>query len=145
MALPSLAVTNLRVFRLHLSVLLLCEWWGRKFLNHSNIETVLIKRQPGDSSRTTKPNWRYHLLIVLLNRTYWNISSLPSGSSVIFPLGFPSLFPAYYPLVDMSRYCSALPNNAVSTGTQPVIGERSNLTDYITDATVDSIPRRDVC
>ena len=44
------------VFRLHLSVLLPCEWWGRRFLNHSNIEAVLIKRQPGDSPRTPKPN-----------------------------------------------------------------------------------------
>jgi len=49
-----LAVTTLRVFRLHLSVLFPCEWWGRKFLNHSNIEAVLIKRQPGDSLRKTK-------------------------------------------------------------------------------------------
>jgi len=49
-------VTTLMVFRLHLSVLLPCEWWGRIFLNHSKIEAVLIKRQPGDSPRITKPN-----------------------------------------------------------------------------------------
>ena len=42
-------MTTLSVFRLHLYVLFLCEWWGRRFLNHSNIEAVLIKRQPGDS------------------------------------------------------------------------------------------------
>jgi len=48
------SVTTLRVFRLHLSVLLPCEWWGRRFLNHSNIEAVLNKRQPGDSPRKTK-------------------------------------------------------------------------------------------
>ena len=47
-------MTTLRVFRLHLSVLLPCEWWGRRFLNHSNIEAVPNKRQPGDSPRTTK-------------------------------------------------------------------------------------------
>jgi hypothetical protein len=35
-------------------LMLPCEWWGRRFLNHSNIEAVLIKRQPGDSPRTTK-------------------------------------------------------------------------------------------
>ena len=51
----TLAVTTLRVFRLHLSVLLPCEWWGRRFLHHSNIEAVLNKRQSGDSPRTTKP------------------------------------------------------------------------------------------
>ena len=51
----TLAVTTLGLFRLHISVLLPCEWWGRVFLNHSNIEAVLIKRQPGDSPRTTKP------------------------------------------------------------------------------------------
>jgi len=50
------------VFRLHLSVLLPCEWWGRRFLNHSNIETVLIKRQPGDSPRTTKPKPNLHYM-----------------------------------------------------------------------------------
>ena len=33
---------------------------GEEFLNHSNIEAVLIKRQPGDSPRTTKPNQHYH-------------------------------------------------------------------------------------
>ena len=31
-----------------------CEWWGMSFLNHSNIEAVPNKRQPGDSPRTTK-------------------------------------------------------------------------------------------
>ena len=54
--LMTLTVTTLRVFRLHLSVLLPFEWWERGFLNHSNKEAVLIKRQPGDSLRTTKPN-----------------------------------------------------------------------------------------
>jgi len=29
--------------------------WGRRFLNHSNIEAVLNERQPGGSPRTTKP------------------------------------------------------------------------------------------
>ena len=51
-------MTTLRVFRLHLSVLLPCEWWGRIFLNHSNIEAVLIRRQPGDSPNN-KTNSRY--------------------------------------------------------------------------------------
>ena len=47
-------MTTLRVFRLHLSLLLPREWWGRAFLNHSNIEAVLNKLQPGDSPRKTK-------------------------------------------------------------------------------------------
>ena len=42
------------VFRLHLSVMLPCEWWRRRFLNHSNIETVPNRRQPGDTPRKTK-------------------------------------------------------------------------------------------
>jgi len=40
----------------HLSILLPCKWWGRRFLNHSNTEAVLNKRQPGDSPRTNKHN-----------------------------------------------------------------------------------------
>ena len=47
-------MTILKVFQLYLSILLPCEWWGRIFLNHSNIEAVPNKRQPGDSPRTTK-------------------------------------------------------------------------------------------
>ena len=44
------AETNLRVFRLHLSVLLPCgRWW--RFHKHSIIEAVPNKRQPGDSPR----------------------------------------------------------------------------------------------
>ena len=41
---------------IYISVLLLCEWWGEVgwFLNHSNIEDVLNKRQPGNSPRKTK-------------------------------------------------------------------------------------------
>jgi len=40
--------------RLHLSVLLPCEWWGRDdILNYSNIEAVLIRQQPGDTPRNT--------------------------------------------------------------------------------------------
>jgi len=42
------------------------EWWGRSFLNHSNIEAVPKKRQPGDSPRKTKPS----KLIVLGYPTY---------------------------------------------------------------------------
>ena len=45
-----MAVTIRWVFRLQVSVLLPSEWWW-KFLSHSNIEAVLNKRQPGDSSR----------------------------------------------------------------------------------------------
>jgi len=59
-------VTTLRVFRLHLSILLPCEWWGRPFLNHSNIEAVSNKRQPGDSPRTTKQQTTKQLKAVLL-------------------------------------------------------------------------------
>jgi len=47
-------VTTLGVFRLHLSVLLPYEWWGRIFLNHYNLEAVLNKQQHGDSPRTAK-------------------------------------------------------------------------------------------
>ena len=57
-------MTTLRVFRLHLSALLPCEWWGRKFLNDSNIEAVLIKRQPGDSPRTTKDTLKVLIVVV---------------------------------------------------------------------------------
>ena len=49
----TLAVTTLRVYQLHLSVLLPREWWGKRFLNHSNIEVVLNKQQPGESPRKT--------------------------------------------------------------------------------------------
>jgi len=41
------------------NILLPCEWWGRRFLNHSCIDAVLIKRHPGDSPRTTKPTMEY--------------------------------------------------------------------------------------
>ena len=41
-------MTTLGVFRLHLSVLLSCEWWGR-ITTTPNIEAVPNKRQPGDS------------------------------------------------------------------------------------------------
>jgi len=47
-------VTTLRVFWLHLSILLPCEWWGRRFLNHLNIEAVPNKWQSRDSPRKTK-------------------------------------------------------------------------------------------
>jgi len=61
------------LFRLHLSVLLPCEWWRRRFLNHSNIEAVLIKRQPGDSPRTTKPSLPVKkLILIYLRRTCWH-------------------------------------------------------------------------
>ena len=43
-------------FWLHLSVLLPCEWWVRRFLNHSNIEAVPNKRQPGGFSPKNKTN-----------------------------------------------------------------------------------------
>ena len=34
---------------------------GKRFLNHSNIEAVLNKRQPGDSPRTTTNSVRYSM------------------------------------------------------------------------------------
>ena len=62
-----------RVFWLHLSALLPCEWWGRRFLNHSNIEAVPNKRQPGNYSRTTKNNDKhiYSALCAIPNITIY--------------------------------------------------------------------------
>jgi hypothetical protein len=56
------------VFRLHLFVVLPCEWWGRTFLNHSNIEAVPNRRQPGDSPRTTKQTLVRPCMLVVKSR-----------------------------------------------------------------------------
>ena len=61
------AVTTLRVFRLHLSVLLPREWWGRRFLNQSNIEAVPNKRSPVVSPRKTNQPITQSLYIKLVN------------------------------------------------------------------------------
>jgi len=50
---------------------------GEEILNHSNIEAVLIKRQPGDSPRTTKPKpWE---------EFYWGIVLDSAKSALIGP------------------------------------------------------------
>ena len=58
---------TLGVFRFHLSVLVPCQWWGRIFLNHSNTEAVLNKRQPGDSHRKTKQSSNGSFILALKN------------------------------------------------------------------------------
>jgi len=86
----TLTVTTLGVFRLHLSVLLPCEWWGRVGLNHPNIEAVLIKRQPGDYTRKTKQaslcwNRHYKHRIVCAYKNYILLKSNPeSGIKLSF-------------------------------------------------------------
>jgi len=76
-------VTTLGVFQIHLSVLLPCEWWGGGVLNHSNIEAVLIKRQPGDSPRTTKPK-PSNLAIIKDNQSYGMLSLAKLDPSIIY-------------------------------------------------------------
>ena len=57
---------------------------GRRFLNHSNIEAVLIKRQPGDSPRTTKPK-RLLFLCPLMIKLIHSAINFPNISRISSP------------------------------------------------------------
>jgi len=76
-------VTTLRVFWLDLSILLSCEWWGRRFLNHSNIEAVLNKRLPGDSPQKTNQSILFLIIAYLWVDMRENLSSYNTLSPVI--------------------------------------------------------------
>jgi len=76
-----------RVIWLYLSVLLPCEWWMRSFLNHSNIEAVPNKRQPGDSPRKTKQATCY---LDVPNRRQPGIST-PNFNNTILAIRFTSM------------------------------------------------------
>jgi len=73
------------IFRPHLSVLLPCEWWGRRFLKYFNTEAVPNKRQPEDSLRKKLTSRLLMLTVVLKSFAHpiklnWSMSNAEADS-----------------------------------------------------------------